>query len=315
MKQINVVVSMDCEPTKATTHPTATGPQDFAQSERAITGYWEIAKSYGFPVTFFVHPETILAQADMFKALKSEGACIGLHMHPWKYSQCYYGGKRYLAHYGELSEEDQVALLSEAIALFREGMGERPLYFRPGTFSANDAAYGVLTRLGFRGGSVSAPGRVFKEIRSNWTHAELDPHRPHPIYRHIPGDLEFGNMPLSADVSRLLTQKDGRQRYADFRPDVDWPGQFDISYKTIAQNILAQVTERAPAVPVLNTISHNHYEYRDASHPACQRFKVMLDEIAAACERAGVTAVGTTMDDIAGQVLATPVESQEFSFI
>jgi hypothetical protein len=315
MDKVNVVVTMDCEPTLETTHPTATGPRDFAQSERAITGYFEIAKSYGFPVTYFVHPETIIAQADLFKDLKSQGACIGLHMHPWKYSQCYYGGKRYLAHYGDLSEAEQFSILSESIALYREAMGERPLYFRPGTFSANDAVYSVLTRLGFRGGSVSAPGRVFTQIRSIWSQAELDPHRAHPHFRQIAGDLEFGNMPMSADVSRLLTQKDGRQRYADLRPDVDWPGAFGISYRTIAENMLSQIMERAPAVPVMNTISHNHFEYRDPTQAPCERYKVMLDEIAGACERAGVQAVGTTVDDIVEQVLAVPATPDSFAFI
>ena len=60
-------------------------------------GYFETAMSYGFPVTYFVHPETILVQADLFKDLRARGACIGLHMHPWKYSHWRYGGRRYLA--------------------------------------------------------------------------------------------------------------------------------------------------------------------------------------------------------------------------
>ena len=53
--------------------------------------------------------------------------------------------------------------------------------------------------------------------------------------------------------------------YADFRPDVDWPGQYDVSYRTIATNIVAQLRDRAPPVPVLNSITHNHYAYRDAT--------------------------------------------------
>ena len=53
-------------------------------------------------------------------------------------------------------------------------------------------------------------------------------------------------MPLSADFSRLLAGPAGRSMYADFRPDVDWPGQYGISYRTIATNIVNQVRERAP---------------------------------------------------------------------
>lgn len=314
MDEISVVVTMDCEPTLATTHPTATGPKNFAQSERAITGYYEIAQSYGFPVTYFVHPETIIAQADLFKDLKAKGCCIGLHMHPWKYSQWRYDGKRFLGHYGDLGYDDQIAILSESIALFQSAMGERPTLFRPGTFSANDMTFSALVALGFRGGSVSAPGRVFTEIRSSWTDAVLDPHRPHPAFRQIRGTLEFGNMPLSADVSQLLTEQAGRQRHADFRPDVDWPGKFGISYRTIAENILEQVAVRKPAIPVLNTISHNHYEYGDPSAAPCQRYKVMLDELAGACSRAGVTTRGTTVEEIVDRVLTLPVEQEAFQF-
>lgn len=315
MQEISVVVTMDCEPTKATTHADATGPVDFAQSERAILGYFEIAKSYGFPVTFFVHPETILHQNAMFKELARQGACIGLHMHPWKYSVFRYGGKRFLAHYGELGARDQLALLSEASALWHEGMGERPLYFRPGTFSANDSTYDVLEKLGFRGGSASAPGRVFREIYAVWTGAEPDPHRAHAHFRQVAGDLQFANMPLSADFSRLLTDKRGRQRHADFRPDIDWQALYDISYRTIAQNIVRQTLERAPSVPCLSTISHNHFEYRDRSAAPCQRFVAMLDAISEACHDAGVKPVGATNANIVDRVLALDPVRRDFAYI
>ena len=65
-------------------------------------------------------------------------------------------------------------------------------------------------------------------------------------------------MPLSADFSQPLAGPSGRSMFADFRPDVDWPGQYNVSYRTIATNIVAQVCERRPAVPVLNSITHNH---------------------------------------------------------
>ena len=57
-----------------------------------------------------------------------------------------------------LSEDDQVALLSEASALWQDAMGARPLYFRPGTFSANDAVFRVLGAVGLRGWVGLRPG-------------------------------------------------------------------------------------------------------------------------------------------------------------
>ncbi|HEY4252844.1 MAG TPA: polysaccharide deacetylase family protein [Roseomonas sp.] len=315
MQDISVVITMDCEPSTATSHPKATGPRDWAMGERAVTGYAEIAQSYGLPCTFFVHPETITAQADMFRSLEAEGHCVGLHMHPWKYSYSRYDGKRFRCHFGDLTEAEATALLSEAATLFREAMGRHPLWFRPGTFSANDSSFGVLAALGFRGGSISAPERVFRATRSVWTGCEPDPHRPNATFRQLAGDLEFGNMPLSADVSQVLTASNGRRMPADFRPDTDWKGQYGITYRSIADNIVAQVKERAPAVPVLNAISHNMFEYRDAADPFTQRFKDMLDQMFAACERAGLRPVGTTLADVAERAIGVVPAEEEFAFI
>jgi len=315
MQEISVVITMDCEPTVATSHPTATGPTDWAMGERAVMGYWEIAQSYGFPVTYFVHPETILAQAPLFKELKSSGACIGLHMHPWKYALWRHGGRRFMAHFGALSEPDQIALLSEASALWQEAMGEAPLYFRPGTFSANDATFRVLAALGFRGASISAPERVYREIRAIWTGTEPDPHLANSTFRHMPGDLRLANMPLSADFSRVLSGPNGRRMPADFRPDTDWPEQHGISYRTIAENILNQVVARAPAVPVLNAISHNMYEYRDSSDTTCRRYRTMLEEMCAACSRAGITPRGATLANISDRVLSSSPVPETFLYI
>src|SRR5690606_19128288 len=112
--------------------------------------------------------------------LEGQGACLGLHLHPWKF-----GDGTYRAHFGGLTEAQQRAALSEAIALWQRAIGRRPRYFRPGTFSANDASYRVLVDLGFRGGSIAAPGRVYPDLSSIWTGAEKDPHRPHATFRQL----------------------------------------------------------------------------------------------------------------------------------
>jgi hypothetical protein len=303
---------MDCEPTTATSHPAATGPANWSAGEDAVRGYVEIAARYGLPVTFFVHPETAVAQHAMFRALENDGACVGLHMHPWKYSLWRHEGRRYLAQYGGLSPLEQKELLAESSAVWAEAMGHRPEYFRPGTFSANDAIFKVLTAQGFRGGSCTAPGRLIPEMQAIWTGAQPDPHRANPTFRQAQGALNFANMPLSADFSVALNGPAGRSMYADFRPDVDWPGQYGVSYRTIATNIVAQVRERAPAVPVLCTITHNHYAYRDAADAVTQRLRLMLDEMMAACDEAGVKAVGATLKDVADDVLARPPVQEPF---
>lgn len=302
MKKIKIVVTMDVEPTTATTHPTATGPAEWGLGERAVRGYAELAGDHGFPVTYFIHPEAALAQADMFDELRSRGACLGLHIHAWKYAMWRHQSKRYMAHYGGLSESDQRALLAEAGALWQQMLGEWPRYFRPGTFSANDAIFRVLDDLGFDGGSCSVPGRQMPEMQAVWNGTEPDPHRGHAYFRQLAGDLEFVNMPLSADFSLALEGRIGRRLHPDLRPDTDWQAQYGLSYDTIAANIVGQVLARAPQVPVINVVSHNHYDYRDPRDPARQRLQQSLKALAGACAAAGVEPVGATLAEIVDDV-------------
>lgn len=312
MREIKVVLTMDCEPTTATSHPAATGPADWTAGEDAVLGYVEIAGEYGLPVTFFIHPEAAVAQGKLFRELESAGACLGLHMHPWKYSLWRHQGNKYMAHYGGLSLEEQEELLAESSAVWGDALGRRPYYFRPGTFSANDSIFRALAAQGFRGGSCAAPGRLIPEMQAIWSAAQPDPHRANPNFRQALGELDFANVPLSADFSNILNGPAGRKMYADLRPDVDWLGQYGVSYRTIATNIVEQVRRRAPAVPVLCTITHNHYAYRNASDAVCQRLHVMLDEMMTACAEANIRPVGATLQHVADEVLASPPIHQAF---
>lgn len=315
MRSVPISITMDCEPTLATTHGTATGPADFAMSERAITGFFEIAQSYGFPVSYFVHPETIQAQSDLFKDISSRGAVVGLHVHPWKYGQWRHGGARYMGHFGQFSYDEQLALLNETADIWAEAMGERPLFLRPGTFSANDMTFAAAAAAGFRGGSFSAPERVFREIYSVWTGAERYPHRGHPAFRLRPGTLDLADMPLSSDFSQPVDFGQNRFFHADLRPDIDWLGRYGIPVRSVADNLIAQLQARNPTVPVLNMVSHNQYEYRDRADATCQRFVLMLDELGAALDRAGLKGEGTTIADVTDRVLETRPSPEELLYI
>ena len=310
VKQINVVITMDCEPITTGTHSAATGPDSWALGERATAGYAEIARSFGFPVTYFIHPETALAQPDVFHGLARDGACLGLHMHPWKYSMSRHGGLKYREHYGGLSENEQRELLSEAAALWREGMGYRPVYFRPGTFSGNDSVFKVLVELGFRGGSCSLPGRNMPEFRAAWVGTDPDPHRGHRTYRLLAGDLDFAEMPLSTDFSLAFDGRIGGKLHPDLRPDTDWMALYQLTYSRIARNIVEQVMARSPDVPVINLVSHNHFDYRDPAKPATVRFRQALEAIHEACDAVGVRAVGSTMAAVCDDVLSRPPKTE-----
>ena len=312
VQDIKVVLTMDCEPTTATSHPQATGPTNWSAGENAVLGYVNVAADYDLPVTLFIHPEAAVAQSALFRELENKGACLGLHMHPWKYSLWRHHGRRYLAHYGGLSATEQQELLGEASAIWADAIGHRPDYFRPGTFSANDAMFPVLAAQGFRGGSCTAPGRLIPEMQAIWTGGQPDPHRASAFFRQAQGALDFADMPLSADVSKALVGPSGRSMFADFRPDIDWLDQYNVSYPTIATNIVNQVCQRDPAVPVLNSITHNQYAYLDSSDPVYRRLRVMLDEMMSACHRAGLRVVPATLREVADEVLARPAVQEPF---
>jgi hypothetical protein len=104
----------------------------------------------------------------------------------------------------------------------------------------------------------------------------------------------------------------GRRMHADLRPDTDWEAQYGVSYKTIARNIVSQVIERNPAVPVINLMTHNHFDYRSERDAATQRLKVVFEELDMACAAAGVRPVGATLADVADAVLAAPPVKEPF---
>lgn len=308
MKEIKVVVTMDCEPKKSAAHPEATGPGEWPLGQRAVEGYAAIARRYGLPVTFFVHPETAVEQAAVYRRLRDDGACLGLHMHAWKFALSYHNGQRYMAHYGGLTEAQQRGLLGEAGALWQSAFGEWPAYFRPGTFSANDSMFKVLADMGFRGGSCSVPGRVMPELQAIWSGALPDAHRAHACLRQLAGTLDFVNMPLSVDFSRSLKTAKGWAIHPDLRPDIDWQTQYGLSYADIADSIVGQIIQRSPRVPVINLVSHNHFDYREANDPAALRLVQSLDAVQNACRSAGVHMVGATLQQVVDEMLALPVE-------
>jgi hypothetical protein len=289
---IYVLITMDVEPALPADRPAATtGPLSYADSERFIRAYAALAGERGWPVSFMIHPEVTHAHPGLLLDLERDGACLGLHIHPWKFAD-----GAYKAHFGGLRPEEQYAIVSEAVAMWYGGMGKRPRYFRPGTFSANDATFRVLADLGFRGGSVSLPGRVYPDMNAVWAGAELDPHRGHAAFRHVAGDLDFVNVPLSVDVSRV-ENRDGRLFHWDLRPD--WQAA---DYRLIAGNIVGQVLARRPLAPVIHMVTHNDNDFSDPEDRVSRNYRTVLREIADACRRHGATPVGATFATIADLV-------------
>lgn len=295
-KTLHILITMDVEPPLAAgSRPEgASGPRDVAESARAIEGYVALAAARGLPVTMMVHPEVTHLHADLLRRLEAgAGACLGLHLHPWKFSD-----GRWQAHFGGLDATQQCAILSEAVAMWQAGLGRRPRYFRPGTFSANDSTFPVLAALGFRGGSVSIPGRVYPDLNAVWAGCVPDPHRGHRSFRQLAGDLDFVNIPLSVDLSS--TERRGTRQFCwDLRPD--W---LQADYAAIARNIVGQVLARDPPVPVVHMVTHNDNDFSDPADRVCRNFATVLEAIEAACAAHGVAPEGATFADVCALVEA-----------
>lgn len=289
MKTIHIVITMDCEPIRSAQGATqaTSGPFSYAESESSIRAYARLAGERGFPVSFFIHPETALAHPEPFLEMEEKGACLGLHIHPYKIENT-----RFRNHFGALSASDQTDLLSESAVRWEQALGVRPRYFRPGTFSANDATGEVLARLGFRGGSLSCPGRMFPDLYAVWSGAPPDPHYLHSSFRLMPGDLDFVNVPLTVDFSRLETV-DGRSFYRDLRPDY-----LEADYATLADNIVGQVLERDPVVPVVLLVTHNDHRFENPDDRGRKNLATVFQALATACEKHRVQPVGSTIAGI-----------------
>jgi hypothetical protein len=305
MDKIYVLITMDVEvPLPAGSRPAgASGPLSYADSERFIEGYVRRAAAYDYPVSFMIHPEATAEHRALFLDLEAKGACLGLHLHPWKFADGHYQ-----AHFGGLGAAQQTAIVAEASAMWYGNLGMRPRYFRPGTFSANDSTFGVLDELGFLGGSVSIPGRVYPDLNAVWAGATLDPHRGNRNFRQLPGDLDFVNIPLSVDVSGL-EDRGGRRFHWDLRPD--WE---NADYRSIADNIVGQLISRAPAVPVIQMVTHNDNDYSDDADRVCRNYETVLAEITRACRAVGAEPVGATFADIVAMLQAGAPAARSFVF-
>jgi hypothetical protein len=214
---VSVILTMDCEPalfelSALAKQLSGSGPATYEQGERSIRGYVEAADNEGYPVTLFAHPEVARAQTDLLLELQSAGACLGMHLHPYKFDD-----RRYPRDLGGFDGDQQRALLCDATEVWSEALGQHPRYFRGGVFSANDDTFGVLADLGFEGGSLSCPGRVLPQAMAVWAGAELYPHRANLSFRQISGDSDFIEVPISVDTSRPMARGDRHE--AGF----EWP--------------------------------------------------------------------------------------------
>jgi len=294
--ELLVLMTMDVEPLK--TVSAWTGPETAGESARTAIAYRELAAVHGFPVSCFIHPEAAALHRDMLLDWHRQGASLGLHIHTTKFHY-----PEYRFEFGAYDANAQRAILARGREEWEEALGLPCQTFRPGAFSANDATMPVLAELGFRGGSVSIPGRIWPGRYCVWSGAEPDPHRGHAAFRLVPGELPFANIPLSVSPSHAITRP-GLEFRLDLRPTLVEP-----SVAEILEDIIQGLAQRHPAVPVLHVVAHNDQPFDDPDSAPGGRCRALLAAITPLAARYGFTAIGATVDQVCDRVLALPVAS------
>ena len=295
---INVILTMDCEPALFECSPLAiklsgSGPATYEAGESSIRGYVEAADREGYPVTLFAHPEVAVAQPGLLLELQDAGACLGMHLHPYKFDDA-----RYPRDLGSFTAEQQIELVSAASKVWSDALGQHPRFFRGGVFSASDATFGVLLELGFEGGSVSCPGRVLPEAMAIWAGAELYPHRANLSFRQIEGDSDFVEVPISVDTSRPMERGDRRE------PGFEWPyvpsRRYD--HSAVAHNIIARSIDDRADFPTYVTNTHQDQDYADPEHPSSVKLQTIFRSLRESASEFGMGLSGATIADMCDRV-------------
>jgi hypothetical protein len=295
---VSVILTMDCEPalfelTALAKKLSGSGPATYEQGERSIRGYVEAADKEGYPVTLFAHPEVATAQTALLLELQSAGACLGMHMHPYKFDD-----QRFPRDLGGLDGDQQRELLSHATKVWSDALGQHPRFFRGGVFSANDETFGVLVDLGFEGGSLSCPGRVLPTAMAVWAGAELYPHRANLSFRQISGDSDFIEVPISVDMSRPMAKGDRHEA------GYEWPyiPSRNYDHRAVVRGILEQSVEDGTPFPTYVTNTHQDQDYADPLHLASMNLQSVFQTLRETAGEIGVGLIGTTIADMADRV-------------
>jgi hypothetical protein len=298
-KKVYVLLTMDCETARCDVTPyglemSGSGPADYEESARSICGFVETAERFGYPVTLLTHPEVAIENRELLLKLQAKGACLGLHVHPYKLK-----GKKHKHDLGAYPANEQREILQQAMASWGAAIGSAPRYFRAGYFSANDFTFGVLEDLGFLGGSLSNPGRVLPEHCSVWAGAEPYPHRAHSGFRLIRGESDFVNVPVSGAFGRPVARGHaGEQGF-------EWsyiPHTYD--HKEIIRDVVDRFKVDCPRFGTIVTDTHNDQDYTDPNHPSSQNLLLMLESITEYCGNLDLEPVGITLDALCELVLA-----------
>jgi peptidoglycan/xylan/chitin deacetylase (PgdA/CDA1 family) len=289
--EVQVLFTMDVELVSAGAN--SSGPETNEEGAERVREYMEVLEDYGYKPTFFIHPELGETQSKMFLELREQGACLGLHIHAAKFAPT-----RHKVELGALSFAQQKEVLTIGLEMFERYFGFKPDIFRPGCFSSNDYTYRVLNELGFKGGSICIPGRVWMDRYCVWAGADFHPHYANENMRQIPGDSSFVEIPLSVDASCLVRHPLGFDHYFDLRPGDVYSNANVIArdHQQVLANIVQQLNNDKPALKTIVIDVHNDRDFKNLSTIPAQQLKTVLDNLKPELAKYGMTPVGATYD-------------------
>lgn len=288
-KNLYVVFTMDCERIRAFSPPG--GPEDWNISERAISGFAETLVENSLIGTFFIVPETAERHAKLFLELEQRGFELGMHYH----TQSFLDG-RYQRYLGECSYEEQYEQLKAAKGYWEKALERDVETFRPGNCSASDDTFQVLEELGFRQGSTYIPDRNMPKYAAVWVGAYPYPHHTHSSNRLIPGNMEYFEVPMTADPAgrRTWKGKDTFQiRIEQVVKEVTPQDHLDL----IDRIIRDQIEKKVP-IKVVVPITHNCFEYSDRDNPIQQQLLRIARYLWEAAKHFGLRLVPATIKQV-----------------
>ena len=299
MQEIKIVVTMDCERPTADTDPVASGPRTFRwrRSGPALTPTSRpntAGRSHSSSIPKRLSRKQICSENWNWRAIASVfifmpggstrvSNASSVAFPKRRRGRCFHarsrcGAKRLMCHRD----------------ISAKGRYRRTIpYSGSSPISVSGAAPSHCKGASFRTNTPSGPVRRSTRIGATPTSA-------------FSKGLEFANMPISVDTSQL-NEKDGRQFYWDLRPDFD-----GLDYLQMARNIVAQLRERDPAIPCINMLTHNDYDFADPESRVGRNYRDVLAAIKAACDEANIKAVGATLGEIVDEVLSEPYVAPEF---
>ena len=127
-----------------------------------------------------------------------------------------------------------------------------------------------------------------------WAGAELYPHRANLSFRHIEGDSDFVEVPISADPSRPMERGDRRE------PGFEWPYVPSRLYdhRAVARNVIARSIDDGAVFPTYVTNTHQDQDYADPEHPASVNLQTIFRTLRETASEHGVGLTGRTIADM-----------------